>query len=502
MAIDYSFIRLKNSKESAFNLNDSPIIKFNYVGQVQLLPFDTEPYLQITNSNVPIVIEDYTVNAVDCSDNEFDISDSVFIEPFIDSNGISQIAFEIINIQKDFGTTPVYLKFDQLNGETFYSNLILITENQKELTTRLDYTFNSNIYGIDYEVANYSQSIRLQIYFNTYISQDEIDVYYQISTSQNVNTRANISDLQEYITQEFNAFTYKRLKRALYQECYFDLTRVYATEGLEFETREEEANISQSRFIVDPDESNNYTPIYQIAEFPTVINLTPPDNSENPTFTDLIVQFDQTVQQGTGGVQVYKNGLPVGTKKETFGVDLNLVGDTLTIDASDITFDDSTYYALIDAGIVNINNIIEFQGFNNSTEWNWSIFPTTVNAVITPSRISGGLSDTFGLKVTFMSMANFTNVGLLQSQIGMIINGITYDQNISLNNSVGNNIDVTAIRPVDGQVVFSFTDTRIFLNDGLGNTMRYSYSGVDIAFTETEILNETGQIVNLDITFL
>ena len=77
MAIDYSFIRLKNTKESAFDLNDSPIIKFNYVGQVQLLPFDTEPYLQITNSDVPIVIEDYTVNVVNCSGNEFNIDTSV-----------------------------------------------------------------------------------------------------------------------------------------------------------------------------------------------------------------------------------------------------------------------------------------------------------------------------------------------------------------------------------------------------------------------------------------
>jgi len=500
MAIDYSFIRLKNSKEKAFDLSDSPIIKHEYVGQVQLLPFDTQPYLQITNSDDPIVIEDFQVFVVDCFDNEFEITDNVFIYPFINSKGIAQIAFEIINIQKDFGTQPVYLRFDQLNGESFYSNQILITEEEKELTTRIDYTSKCNVYGIEYEVASFYQSIRVQVYFNTYVSQDEIDVYYQISASQNVNTRANISDLQEWITREFNGFTYKRLKRALYQECYFNLVRVYATEGLEFEPREEEANISQSRFLIDPDEENIFSPFYQIAEEPTVIQLTPPDDSENPVFTDLIIQFDQVVQQGSGGVQVYQNGVPVGAKKETFGVDLTLVGDTLTIDASDITFTDGFYYALVNQGIVNINGIVDFAGFNSSTQWNWSIIPTTVQATITPRRFSSAFGDLFGLRVEFISFGPFVNVNIIESQIGMIVNGITYNQSIQTNSSSGNSIDVEAQRGVDGQLIFSFSDTRIFLQNGVGNSLRYSYTAGDIAFTEAEILNETSQVVTLDIT--
>lgn len=499
--IDYSFIRLKNSKEAAFNLSESPIVEHFYFGQVQLIPFSLTPYLQITNSDTPIVLEDYTVNVVDFKGNEFDITESVFIEPFIDNKGISQIAFEIVRINKDFGPKPVYLRFDQDDGESFYSNPIFITAYNSHLTSRLDYTANSNYSGFDYETAPYYQSIQLAFYFNTYVSRDDLDIYYQISTGQNINARVNISDVSEWITQFFDGFTFKRLKRALYQICYVNCVRNYAIEGLEYETREERSNISQSKFQTDADENDTFTPKYQIAEGPQVVQLTPPDNSTNPVFTNLQIKFNQFIQAGSGGVQVYQNGQPVGAKKETFGNDLIINGDTLTIDTSDIVFANGNYHVIVDEGIVNVNGFLPFEGFSNMSDWNFTFFTTPVNATITPSK-TNVLGELFNLRVQFTAVQGYTQPQQDQTQIGMVIDSNYFGQPFAVNNSIGVDIDLIAKRSTEGQTTFAFADTRIFISNGAGSTLRYSYTGLEITFTETEIQNETPKVVAFNIEVL
>lgn len=238
-------------------MNYSPIIEYDYRGQIQLLPFTPEPYLQITNHPTGITLSDPQVNIVDCAGVRHDISGNFSFQPFADKNGNPQILFEIVNIQLDFPDELVYLEI--LDDETtLYSNKISITEREAILTSYFSYRNNSDFWGVDYENnPGAFQSIRLACYLNDYVSNDEVETYYQISKNQNIITRALISDLNVYHMEYLDTWTAKRLKRTLYSDyCYINGVRSYISDPFEKETRVAASNIAPSSFQVDPDETD------------------------------------------------------------------------------------------------------------------------------------------------------------------------------------------------------------------------------------------------------
>lgn len=265
---DISFLSLFPTLEQAKDLGESPQAYNRYSSQVQLLPDDRNPYLQVTSSSISLTIaSDYRVYLVSCvTDEEIDITDNVTLTQFTEGT-TQQIKIKIASICADFGQSTVYFKVDRGGGggkqSFYYSNLFLITNENSELTSRIDYVDPlRNIPAADVydEVYGVVQSIRLQFYYNNHVSKADLDVYFEISTGQNVNPRVLKKEYMQWQTQPFNAYHYKRLSRAFYAgKCYVNQVRNYPVEAFDPPPREGHTNISEMTFITDPNELDKIT---------------------------------------------------------------------------------------------------------------------------------------------------------------------------------------------------------------------------------------------------
>lgn len=276
--IDYSFIRLRETVAEALNLGEGPGTKFADFRQVQLLPGDDQPYLQVTNSPVSLPFDSYQVFVVRACDGVEleEITSQVDLQEFTDVNTLEQFAFEITELPTDHNSTQVYLRFEltfMAVTTSYYTNTLLITNQDADLTTRFDYRSDSLYEGTDYDAFGWYQSIRLNLYFREYVSQDELTPYFQISRNQNINQRVNQADINRYIFPFLNAWTAKRLKRMLYGDRVY-ITRYsdsigirnYMVEAFEMPSITLGNNVAEATFLVDPDDTDTRAPERQIEE--------------------------------------------------------------------------------------------------------------------------------------------------------------------------------------------------------------------------------------------
>lgn len=271
---DISFFRLARSQEKAQSFGESPHASLRYTPQIQLVPRDSKPYFQVLNALENIDIQSgYKVYIVDCnSKKQVECTDHVLITT--DNEG--RIKVRIAFLLWDFSQVPVFFKIDVDGFATkfVYTNKFLLTDENADLTSRIDYVdkrLNKQELGTFQTKDIFYQSIRLQFYFNNFISATEIDTYYQISTSQNVNPRISIKEYSEWVTQLFNAYTFKRLTRALYSGvCYINQYRNYPAESIEYTPREGMSNISENTFITDQD-NNDFLNIFDLIILPDYI---------------------------------------------------------------------------------------------------------------------------------------------------------------------------------------------------------------------------------------
>src|SRR5690606_21974132 len=107
---DISFLKLHPNIEVAQDLGESPHAILRYTPQIQLLPFDPQPYVQATSGTLALsVSEDYSVYLVKCDNGfEVDVTDHVYIRNF---NG--QLIVRIAYLPYDFYTTPVFFRIDR-----------------------------------------------------------------------------------------------------------------------------------------------------------------------------------------------------------------------------------------------------------------------------------------------------------------------------------------------------------------------------------------------------
>lgn len=247
---DYSFIRFAPTTAKAWDLDESPEVKHQYYGQVHLKPLDRQPYRQVTNSDIPLIVGNYSAYLVDRCGNETDVTDNVIIENYT-YNGIGQLKVKLSYLP-DMGGELVYLKIDRYDNGTkfYYSNKFLCTAEGIEYTSRLDYIERDRTIIGD-NSKQYIQSIRLQFYKHNFVSRTEIDTYYQITRGLHVNPRALEKELVEWKTQPFDGWTMKRLIRAMLGVCYINQYRSYLFEAPEYNKRELESNISENLFITD-----------------------------------------------------------------------------------------------------------------------------------------------------------------------------------------------------------------------------------------------------------
>ncbi len=257
--VDYSFIRLAATQALAQDLGYSPEVQHAYLGQIQLLPNDPQPYNQATNSRLGVSVGAYTAYIVDGCGNEEDVTSYVTLTAF-QENGIDQLKIQLANLPTDYGAQLVYLKIDRFStgAKFYYSNKFLLTDQESQFTSRLDYVDRErSIEAIGGENSiGFIQSTRLRMYPTNFIPRHDVQQYYQITTGQHVNPRALAKELTEYKFPMADPWTYKRLLRAMLGVCYIDQSRAYLFEAPEYAPREGRSNFSENRFLTDIDDND------------------------------------------------------------------------------------------------------------------------------------------------------------------------------------------------------------------------------------------------------
>ena len=279
--MDNSFIRFESTVSAAHNLGFSPIIEQQYKGTVQLIPGDTQPYIQISNipggflydpDNFAVFIRVCREGILIDEESEFEeytVTQNFLVDSFTDDNGDTQIYFRIAAITRDFGERLVYFRFQRYAPgiKNYYSNQFYLTSNGAEFTTRLDYFQDFNPV-VDVRVPQLTQpgilSTRLRMYYLGYKSATEVDAYYQVTTEQNVNSRILQSGLSRWFMPPTNEWIFKRLENACYNRgFYLNLVRQYLVEALEYKANDVQTiNISEQEFVTDPNESDVFVPTY------------------------------------------------------------------------------------------------------------------------------------------------------------------------------------------------------------------------------------------------
>jgi len=251
--MDYSFLRLTQSFDTARNSDNQPIVKLPYDGFVQMLPNET--FAQLSNSPTNITfVGGITVELIDkCGNLVLNITSNFFYSIFTDSKGIEQIAYEFGNINQDFQTKPLYLKItDTTNGNIWYSTSFLLTNYQSNLSTRFDYWSDKQLNGIAYDVYPLKQSIRFSnFYLNDDVDETNASQYVQYNGNQ-VEFRSIITPLDEYVISNIDTFTFRRLER-LFQSPYLYLNSFQISKNeLTKEKRLGDANWFTATLICNP----------------------------------------------------------------------------------------------------------------------------------------------------------------------------------------------------------------------------------------------------------
>jgi hypothetical protein len=373
---DFSFLRLRDNFDDAKNLGESPLASINYNNQIRLAK--GEVYFQISNSPTSIVFNDnYEVFLVDCNDTEIeDVTESVFIEEFFDTNAIKQIRWEYLCNSEHYEKELSFRFRNTLNDDVWYTNLVRITEYDKHLTTRFVYKHNCDLYGTQYGRSDYYQAIRLNTYYRNPINEDTRDEYHEITTNNTVGQRNIKKRKRRYLLPSVNNWVAQRIDTMIISnELYVDCWKMTNTTPVEFIEPVLDSNISQSEFILNPDLSyRTFEYDYQIFEGFKV-------DSFNPfgvvSFCDidgtLSITFNLDVNIGTGNIKLYDADtnalLRTWNESEFFLSDTNILS---VGGVSSFLNSMGSYYVTVSNGVVNALNI-DFLGFTNSSTWAFSI---------------------------------------------------------------------------------------------------------------------------------
>ena len=376
MAIDYSFIRLKNSFLEAKNIGDSPeATHFDY-GFVNLA--SDEAYLQITNIDEGISFNgDYNVDIVNCSNESLaDVTGRVYVEEFT-RNGVNQLSFEIVNLGVDFGWETVYFRFTHtISNVVYWSNPLNITDYNKHKTTFFEYYSSSDLQGIGYSNSQKKQAIRLRLFFDISNSETEISDYFQISTSNTISNRALVKLSQKYKINAINDFCYLRLNILLiHDNIYVDGIRMTNKTSFESDDREGSSNWFSSSFSMKKNFSDKKEYEYQIFEGLNAIEFLPIGSY---TLAAILLTGNYVVFNTTSNIVIHTGTI-------TLYDSLNNIIDTFT--EADITTDENemsifnltdnivsngVYHIKISDQLVSAEGVY-FGGINDDTTWFFTV---------------------------------------------------------------------------------------------------------------------------------
>jgi len=246
------FINIFRTKEEAFYFKNSQInTQFIFKG-VQLLPNNASKYIQITETQNGIDLEDWTVFAVDlCKGTKTEITPYFFVDSLTNSiDGSPQLFWSLTNVPFDFGYRLIYLEINQSLGETFYSNPFLLTDIESEKTTQFHYKYNKD---------DVYQSIGLQSWFFDEDKRTELTTYYEVSTKNTVSQAIKTNYLQKFRTELMPKsvlvlFTYLLESPIL----YVNYIRCSLFEAIEIPEKTAQENFNSIDFSLSPNFNDNF----------------------------------------------------------------------------------------------------------------------------------------------------------------------------------------------------------------------------------------------------
>lgn len=247
-------IRIEKSLENAMSFKNSPINRFYDFSGVQLLPNNTNPYIQVTNTAGGINLEDWTVKVMSmCGDELGDITDSFMVESLTNSlNGDPQFFWSLSNIAQDFGWDLVYLKIIQAVGETFYTSQFRITDINKEKTSYFAYKQK--------RLDTY-QSIGFSTWFRKKDIKFDIATYYEESTKQTVTSAIKINRTEKFRTENMCVDVLIQLLEVLtLPYVYIDSYRCSVFTAPEIPEEVSQENFANTTYLLSVKYSDTFTP--------------------------------------------------------------------------------------------------------------------------------------------------------------------------------------------------------------------------------------------------
>jgi len=373
---DFSFIRLTKNDFALAKQADNPnIATLLYNGFIVMQPNET--FLQISASDTHIAfVGGIQVDLIDCNGLVIQNIDSNFYyEGFVDANGISQIAFEFGNIGVDYWTKPLYLKItDLVNDNIYFSNGFLVTNYQSDLTTRFDYTNATKIYGISYDLAPYTQSVRLSGCYD-YTPTNKRDVkQYVTSQGKQVNYRSITTFLRQYKIDSLDYFVNDRLEVLFSHGAIYCNNQRVVVSDYSVDERKGLSNLLNGEFTINP-QGQSFSFAYQLYEGLEVVSRLP---LHLGTYTvaslpAIELTFNRNITLVDGFViKLYKGGVLQTINPTTYTPTLNVLNITPTY-----IFTNGGYSIVIEPNLV-YNGLDYWQGFG-ATEWTFDIIDGEYN---------------------------------------------------------------------------------------------------------------------------
>lgn len=224
-----------------------------------------------------------------CSGEETEITDYFKVERvFSDDNGEAQIDWSLTNVPFDFGTNLIYLKVNQLIGETFYSNAFQLTDYDSNRTCRIDYRNND---------IDTMQSVQLQMFFWQDLKTTELSTYYETSTRNTVTTTVKSQKHERWVTEFISNDLLIKITDVFENKfVYVDLERCYLFEAVEVPEHEHEADFEESTIKLAFNKNDVYDPLYvePVTNIPSITLNSVEANGVNAIYDFDLENFNPT----------------------------------------------------------------------------------------------------------------------------------------------------------------------------------------------------------------
>ena len=252
-------INIFRSTTEAFYFKNSQQNRFYYFTGVQLLPNNTLPYTQVTNTLNGINLEDWTVNVVNiCTLEKTNITNYFMVDSLTNSqNGNPQLYWSLTNVPFDFGYELVYLEITQAIGETFYSQPFLLTDTDSEKTSQFHYRAKK---------TDPYQSIGLQSWFRQITRNEELTQYYEASTRNTITQAVKVNKLEKHFTELMSLDILNHLSDILISPyLYLNSVRVALFEAPKFPEVTNQENFGKMDFLISPNPNDRYEITQQVS---------------------------------------------------------------------------------------------------------------------------------------------------------------------------------------------------------------------------------------------